>query len=175
LLQAVPRRVRWFNPPVAAIDEVLPAYDVHEVHSVALAVAPERAVAAALATPVAGDPLVRVLFRLRGLRTTGTISDFVAWMRFEELARGEGEVVFGASGTPWRPGGGIGSFAEPAPGTVRMAFDLRADGRRITTETRVSATDDAARRAFARYWRVVGPFSALIRRRWLARIAREVR
>jgi hypothetical protein len=160
---------------VAAIDGVLPAYDVHEVHATELALEPERAIAVALATPVAGDPLVRVLFRLRGLRTKGTIGDFVAWMRFEELARGEGEVVFGASGTPWRPGGGIGRFAEPAPGTVRMAFDLRADGRRLTTETRVASVDDAARRAFLRYWRVVGPFSALIRRRWLARIAREAR
>jgi hypothetical protein len=163
------------NPPVAAIDDVLPAYDVHEVHSVALALDPERAVAVALTTPVAADPLVRTLFRLRGLRTRGTIADAFARMRFEQLERREGEVVFGASGTPWRPRGGIASFAEPAPGTVRMAFDLRADGRRLTTETRVAAVDDAARRAFLRYWRVVGPFSALIRRRWLARIAREAR
>jgi hypothetical protein len=160
---------------VAAIDDLLPAYDVHEVHSVALPTAPERAIAAALATPVAPDPFVRALFRLRGLRTTGTIADFVAWMRFEELARRDGEAVFGASGTPWRPGGGIGSFHDAPPGTVRMAFDIRADGRRLTTETRVAATDAAARRAFARYWRLVGPFSALIRRRWLARIAREAR
>jgi hypothetical protein len=27
--------------------------------------------------------------------------------------------------------------------------------------------DDRARRAFRRYWLVVGPFSGLIRRRWL--------
>jgi hypothetical protein len=32
-----------------------------------------------------------------------------------------------------------------------------------------------ARRSFRRYWLVVGPFSALIRRRWLAAIARRAR
>jgi len=36
---------------------------------------------------------------------------------------------------------------------------------------RIQAVDDAARRAFARYWRVVGPFSGVIRRRWLKHIA----
>jgi hypothetical protein len=160
---------------VAAIDDLLPAYDVQEVHSVALALDPERAVAAALATPVAADPLVRALLRVRGLSTGGTIADAFAWMRFEELARREGEIVVGASGTPWRPRGGIRSFHDAAPGTVRIAAGFRADGTTLTTETRVAATDAAARRAFLRYWRIVGPFSALIRRRWLARIAREAR
>ena len=58
-----------------------------------------------------------------------------------------------------------------------MAADFRAKplpgGRsQLTTETRVAATDAASRRSFGRYWRVVGPFSALIRRRWLRSIAR---
>jgi hypothetical protein len=163
------------NRRVAAIDDLLPAYDVHEVHSVALPLDPQRAIAAALATPVAADPLVRTLLRVRGLRTGGTIADALAWMGFQELARAEGEVVFGASGTPWRPRGGIRSFHDAPPGTVRIAADFRADGKTLTTETRVAATDAAARRAFLRYWRVVGPFSALIRRRWLAAIARAAR
>jgi hypothetical protein len=47
------------------------------------------------------------------------------------------------------------------------------DGSLLVTETRVAANDAAARRAFARYWRLVGPFSALIRRRWLRAAARE--
>jgi hypothetical protein len=36
----------------------------------------------------------------------------------------------------------------------------------LSTETRIAAVDEPARRAFRRYWRAVGP-SALIRRRWL--------
>jgi hypothetical protein len=42
-----------------------------------------------------------------------------------------------------------------------------AGGTLLSTETRVSATNSTARRAFRGYWRVVGPFSGLIRRRWL--------
>src|SRR5439155_20660929 len=42
------------------------------------------------------------------------------------------------------------------------------DGTTLATETRVYSADSAARRRFHLYWLVVGPFSALIRRRWLA-------
>jgi hypothetical protein len=43
---------------------------------------------------------------------------------------------------------------------------------RLTTETRVYATDASSRRRFAGYWRVIYPGSALIRRMWL-RAVRE--
>jgi hypothetical protein len=152
---------------VALIDDVLADYDVHEVHSVASA----RSVADALATPVAADSVVRALFRLRGLSTTGSIGDLFVRMRFDELARDESEVVFGVSGTPWRRGGGIRAFAAAGPGTVRVVLNFRSDGSRLSTETRIAAVDATARRAFLRYWRFIGPFSAVIRRRWLRRIA----
>jgi hypothetical protein len=157
---------------MAAIDDLLPHYDVHEVHSIALPLPPAEAIARALATPVAADPIVRVLFRLRGLKGRGTIGDALRAIGLRELARTQGEIVVGAAGTPWRPGGGIVPFASAGPGQVRMVTDFRSDGARLTTETRVEAVDDAARRAFLRYWRVVGPFSAAIRRRWLKQIAR---
>jgi hypothetical protein len=153
---------------MAAIDDVLPRYDAHEVHSIAYG----RSLEEALATPVAGDPFVRLLFRLRGVPTEGTIAALFGRMHFDELARTEHEVVFGAAGTPWRPGGGIRPFADASPGTVRVAANFLIDGPRLSTETRVEAVDDDARRAFLRYWRLVGPFSAMIRRRWLKQIAR---
>jgi hypothetical protein len=152
---------------MTAIDDVLPRYDVHELHSIAYG----RSLVEALATPVASDPRVRLLFRLRGVPAQGTIADLFGRLRFEELARTEDEVVFGAAGTPWRPGGGIRPFAAAAPGTVRVAVNFSIDGPRLSTETRIEAVDDAARRAFLRYWRIVGPFSAVIRRRWLKQIA----
>jgi hypothetical protein len=153
---------------VPLIDEVLPQYDARERHSVASA----RTVEDALALPLASDPVVRVLFRMRGLRTTGTIGDLFRGMTFVELARSETEVVLGAAGTPWRPSGGLVPFAEARPGMVRVAVDFVADGERLSTETRIEAMDERARRAFMRYWRVVGPFSGVIRRRWLRQIAR---
>jgi hypothetical protein len=150
-----------------AIDDVLPRYDAHELHSVASA----RTIDEALASPIAADPFVRLLFRLRRIPVHGTIGELLARMRFEELARTEQELVLGAAGTPWRPGGGLRRFAEAEPGSVRVVVNFIGDGERLSTETRVQAVDDAARRAFLRYWRIVGPFSALIRRRWLKQIA----
>ena len=148
-------RFRPFNGAVALIDDVLPRYDVHEVHSIACA----RTLADALSTPVAADPVVRVLFRLRGLRTGGTIADLLARLRLDEAARDENEVVFAGTAAPWRGG------------TVRIAMNFRREGGKLSTETRVAAVDRQARRVFMRYWRVIGPFSALIRRRWLKQIA----
>jgi hypothetical protein len=158
---------------VALIDDLLPRFDANELHSAALRVEPAAAIALALATPVDADPLVRALFRLRGIKASGSIGAALARLGLEELRTAEGEVVFGASGTPWRRGGGIHAFADAGPGQVQMATDFRADGARLSTETRILAFDPAARRAFLRYWRVVGPFSALIRRRWLAAIAKS--
>ena len=158
-----------------ALDTVLPEFDWHEVHAVTLPCTPERALATVLALPVASDPLVRLLFRLRGLGRGPAIGEAFGRMGFETLARSETEVVSGVAGRPWRRRGGLRPFGDAGPGMVRMAIDFRAEplsgGCRLSTETRISAVDEAARRAFRRYWLVVGPFSALIRRRWLAAAA----
>jgi hypothetical protein len=162
-----------------AIDQVLPAWDANEVHGVELPVPPEQALELALALPLASDPIVRTLLRMRGLGTGGTIGSAFGGMRFEELARTPTELVVGFAGRPWRPRGDVRPFADATPGTVQVAVDLRAEpapgGSRLTTETRIAAVDVAARRAFRRYWLLVGPFSAVIRRRWLAGVARAAR
>jgi hypothetical protein len=54
---------------------------------------------------------------------------------------------------------------------MALAFDLNGDT--LSTETRVQLTDDRSKRAFARYWLVVRPFSGVIRRFWLRAIARR--
>jgi hypothetical protein len=151
---------------VTLLDRVLPRWDAREFHSTPST----RSLEQVLATPVAADPVVRALFRLRGIRTGGTLRE-LAGGRFDVLARDEEEVVLGASGTPWRPTRGLSPFAAAAPGAVQVAVSFRADGAVVSTETRVLAVDEAARRAFLRYWRVVGPFSALVRRRWLRLMA----
>ena len=139
-------------------------WDAHESH----AVASKRTLDEVLATPVASDPVVRVLFKLRGIRTDGTL---LSLGRFQTLGRNEHEIVLGMAGTPWRPRGRMLAFASEDPGIVRVAVDFRADGSVVSTETRIAAVDADARRAFLRYWRVVGPFSALVRRRWLRQMA----
>jgi len=154
-----------------ALDAVLPEWDWHEVHSRIVAVSPEQALAALSSTPIATG-LVAVLFRARGLKPGGTILDGLARIQFAELVRSPTEIVAGACGSPWRIRGQMGSIASPRPKTVLVALDMRAeavgDGRSLlSTETRIKAVDDHARRAFGRYWLVIGPWSALIRRSWL--------
>jgi hypothetical protein len=164
---------------VAELDRWLPEFDVREQHARELSLPPERALELALSCPVAPDPVVRTLLRLRGLRTRGTIAEFFLAQGFAELERTATAFVVGAVSSPWRPRAGLGAFHEPRPGTVRIVADVRAEasgrGCVLSTETRVAAVDEAARRAFRRYWLAIGPFSKLIRRRWLAAVARRAR
>jgi hypothetical protein len=97
------------------------------------------------------------------------------------------EVVFGMAGKPWsnEPPPPIGTpedfRAFNTPGQIRVAFDIRLVEERpgvvrVSTETRTLGNDAAARRVFARYWRVIYPGSAIIRRVWLdAIVARAER
>jgi hypothetical protein len=68
------------------------------------------------------------------------------------------------------------AFAEPGFARAAMNFliePLGAGECRLTTETRVHATDGRARRAFRAYWTFVHPGSAFIRRRWLRALKRR--
>lgn len=163
---------------MGTVDRWLPHYDVHERHSRGLSVEPAHALAALLATPLGYDALTRALLVLRGLGPGGIpIGRFFETLGFSVLEQTETLLVVGASGRPWRPRGELGAFDRDRPGTVRIATDFRAEpaagGSLLSTETRVAAVDEAARRAFRRYWLLVGPSSALIRRRWLAAAARR--
>jgi hypothetical protein len=148
---------------VPLLDEFLPEYEIHERHEVELPLAPERALEAALASPVVPDRIVGLLFRFRGLRTAaGSLEEFACTAPFHELGRTETEFVAGLE-----------------PRALRIAFDFRAEphaqGSLLSTETRVHALTPRALRLFRLYWLAVGPFSALIRRRWLKAIAAQAR
>lgn len=65
-----------------------------------------------------------------------------------------------------------------APGHARAAMsfhieDLGNGWSHLSTETRVFATDAAARRRFAAYWRHIYPGSSLIRYMWLRAVQRR--
>jgi hypothetical protein len=161
------------------LDEFLPAYDVGERHERLVNASPVDALAAALASPVAPGGLVRTLFRLRGLPGGGTVYGAMRAMGFSELVREPHCVVVGAAGRPWVPRGGLVAFDKAGSGQVRMLLEVSAtpvgDRALLYTETRVAAMDDRSRRAFRRYWLAVGPFSGVIRRRWLAAAERMLR
>ncbi len=151
------------------LDAALPRWHHRERHSVAVAATPERAIAAFQAVGLAELPLVRTLFRLRGLRgsSTGSIFDSMTRGGFSRF----GDDVLVLVGKPWqplgsrRPDANFATFAEP--GYAKLAMDVTAADGRLSTETRIFLTDVRARRRFRVYWLVVRPFSGLIRRRWL--------
>jgi hypothetical protein len=163
---------------VRPLDDWLPDFDAREYHERVVAAPPETAFAAALGVPVATDRLVATLFRVRGLPRGGTMEGMLRGLGFEELARTPTSLVLGAAGRPWSPRTPPTRWASAGSGHVRMALALWADGAdgraRLATETRVAAVDASARRAFRRYWLAVGPFSALVRRRWLVAAERAL-
>ncbi len=71
------------------------------------------------------------------------------------------------------------TFKTPLPpgfALAAMNFLVTPDGPNasiVSTETRVFANSASARRRFARYWRVIYPGSALIRRMWLRAVQRR--
>ena len=140
---------------------------------------PEDAVAAALGIPVAPDALVRALFRVRGLPGGGSVQGALRAIGLRPLHEEPTCVVFGAAGRPWSPRSKLVAFESAGPGQVRMALEISArpedDGSTLATETRVAALDPRSRRSFGAYWLAVGPFSALVRRRWLAAVERALR
>lgn len=161
------------------IDDWLPRFDVGERHEIDLAVSPEQALQRALAAPAAPDALVRTLFRLRSIRPDGSIRDFVTANRFIVLEHSPTAFVVGLIvPRPRLPRADPAAWRQTlAPRTLRIAMDFRAEplpqGSRLTTETRVAATDGRTLFVFQVYWLLVGPFSKLIRRRWLRAIARR--
>ncbi len=169
------------------IDEWLPEFDLDERHDVALPVPPERALELALGAPVAADRIVATLIAARGMVARGeTIERFFLAHRFVVLAQTPTEWVAGSVGAVWRPRGGLVQLRDAeawreaaVPGTIKAAIDFRAEsipgGSRLSTETRVAVADERARRAFRVYWLAIGPFSALIRRRWLRAIQSAAR
>jgi hypothetical protein len=66
------------------------------------------------------------------------------------------------------------------PGFALAAMNFRitpigSDRSLVSTETRVFANSDDARRQFAPYWRIIYPGSAIIRRMWLRAIAQRAK
>jgi hypothetical protein len=128
------------------LDEVLPRWHHRERHSLAAPIP----LAAARAVTLEEVPVVRLLFRLRGVPLRATVLDSVLALGFEVAAESEDELVVAYS-PPWG----------------RLAMNLRADAGSLSTETRVLLASHRARIAFLPYWIVVRPFSGLIRRLWL--------
>jgi hypothetical protein len=179
------------------LDEFLAEYDVNEVHSTRVAAPPERVLAAVRELSPREVPLVVVLMALRTLPAVLLRRSPFRWRRglntplldqftrsgFVVLAERPDELVVGVVGRFWTVNGdverisadGFGAFGAPGFAKAVMNFHARAvdGGTVLTTETRIKGTDPEARRRFRRYWRVVMPGSAAIRRAWLRAVRKR--
>ena len=182
------------------LDEFLPEFDARASHSLRILARPDRVYASLRTANFDHWGLMRVLFGLRALpalllapqaawhrlwagrRRQRITLEQVLERGFTVLGERPGEeLVLGAVGRFWRPRGELWAtspqqFRQPSPpGTAKAAwnFAVAADSQeraQVTTETRVLCADPQTRRWFLAYWRVVGPFSGLIRREMLAAI-----
>jgi len=149
--------------------DALPQFHHREQHSISVDAPAERALAAARETPLDDLPVVRALFRLRGLRAAphGPLWEAMGAEGFQL----DGEDTLVAVGKPWWFRGGMRVVRDFAafdePGYAKMAVDLRYDDGKLVTETRVLLTSAEARRAFRAYWLLIRAFSGLTRRSWL--------
>ena len=183
-----PSHVMRSAAPHQRLDDFLPAYQFVEYHEARVR-APHAAVEAALRQVSLADmPVAVALMRIRGAasgRFRGSPPDTRPLLE-TMLQPGSGflaldlanpsELVLGMVGFVHEPKPPLTTpeqfLAFTSPGGLRVAFNLRVvdEGHgvlRVSTETRSLANDEAARRAFARYWRIIYPGSSIIRRVWL--------
>jgi len=165
------------------IDQLLPRYDIRARYQIDIDAPVERAYSVARHLDMRDSILVRWLYRLRGLPGSGLTLDGMLKWGFVLLAdEPSQEIVFGLVGRFWTPSPQIQPIQPDAfvafnrPGFAKavgnMAFVPLSDGRgvRVTTETRVQCLCDSSRRSFRLYWRIIGPFSGLIRKEWLRQV-----
>ena len=161
------------------LDVWLPEFDVSKRHAVQIAAPLGRVYQEILRYDFGGSIVTTLLMGLRGYgfrrKRTGasegsTLSERLERFAFTLLEEKPGEeLVFGLVGKFWRPDGGLrrvsredfAAFREP--GFAKAAWNLRVEDSELSTETRVLCLGEDARRKFLLYWKLVEPFSGLIR------------
>ena len=182
------------------LDELMPEYDVREVHELWVPAKPETAYEAVRAVTAKEVRLFGPLMGLRAVparlggrpRSLNAGVPLLAQLLragFVDLGADPGsEIVVGAVGRFWSPSGNLPvrtirtreeftDFARPDYSKAAMNFSIepQGDGSLVRTETRIIGTDAEATRKFRRYWWLIGWASAAIRRSWLRAIRRRCR
>lgn len=196
LAWTLPAREVEIAAPRTRLDQFAPRYQFHEVHSIRV-LAPKDRVYRAIQQVTAGEILFfQTLIWIRRFGRPGPESLLNAPERMPLLAvatqttflslaeEPPREIVVGTlvmvpagrrSRKPLTPQE-FKTIREAGFALATMNFlveDAGPGASTVTTETRVYATDSSARRRFARYWRVIYPGSALIRRMWLRALKRR--
>lgn len=178
------------------LDEILPRYHFSEHHERHIAATPAQVWRALHEVTASDIRFFRTLTAIRRLGRPGPedilnapahrpILDVALSTSFVRLAsETHREIVVGT--TVIAPGGAAAPRTPDefrtltALGFAVAAMNFRVESRPgggslLTTDTRVFATDPRTRDRFARYWSLIYPGSALIRRQWLAAVDRRSR
>lgn len=179
----------------SALDRVAPSYQFREFHSTTVRATSERAYRAIKEVTASEILFFRELTWLRRFGRPGPESilsaperrpllDVATQTSFITLADSAREIVVGtvvirpphAGAAPLNADEftALAARGGYALATMNFAVTPRADDRcDVSTETRVYATDEAARRRFAAYWWLINLGSAFIRVMWLRAIKRR--
>ncbi len=192
--------MRTVAAPVTRLDEFLPNYHISEIHATQIHGSPAHVFAALKSVTAEEVFLFRTLMAIRALparllretrpRLTGGAPLLDQFLRGGFLLLAEvpdRELVIGSIGQFWKlwdganpsvtTGDEFRAFGLPgfAKAVVNFLVTGNADGSvRLSTETRVYASDPVALRRFRAYWRLIYPGSAFIRRMWLKAVKRRV-
>jgi hypothetical protein len=176
------------------LDDILPRYQFYEHHERHIDATPAQVWRALHEVKASDIRFFRTLTTIRRLGRSGPedilnapehlpILDVALGTGFVRLANEpERELVIGTTviaprdaAVP-RTADEFRTLTHRGFGVAAMNFRIEPDARGgslLTTDTRVFATDPASRRRFARYWSVIYPGSALIRREWLRAVAKR--
>lgn len=177
------------------LDDFVPAYHFHELHSIRIEAPADRVFRAAKDVTAGEIRFFRLLTWIRSPRLRGGKETILAAPQDKPILpvalrsgflllaeEADRELVFGGlmgrrrAGIPHPSPDDFAAFDRPGYSKVAMNFLVEPESAglcRLTTETRVFSLDPGARRRFAAYWRVIYPGSALIRRMWLEAIRRR--
>jgi hypothetical protein len=176
------------------LDEFIPVWQFNERHTIRVAASPERVFDAVRLVRANEISLFNTLTWIRrgGRAAPESILNAGDSAPLLDVATRNG-FIYLANDVPHElvvgtvvvaPPGQRGSltpqtFTTPLPSGFALAamnFVVTPDGPNasiVSTETRVFANSGGSRRRFARYWRVIYPGSAIIRRMWLRAIQRR--
>jgi hypothetical protein len=168
-----------FRSDVPFVDELLPDFDMESCHQIHVAAPAETVYATARRLDMSSSWIIRFLFRLRGMSRSALNAEGLSRIRFKPLLEDPPRgFVLGLVGQFWTASGQLLDF-EPSefrelnrPGFAKAiwSFDVTSESPAATnlrTVTRVLCADPTSRQSFRRYWRVIGPFSSVIRARML--------
>lgn len=166
------------------IDLFMPNYDFSETHDIKIRAKAVRVFRVLNEVDLCESPVIRWLFRFRGLPSEKMTLREMRRLRFETLGETKNqELLLGLAGRFWTLTGNLrkinaSNFREfDEKGFAKAVWDFSLDESegetRLITETRIQCTDAESRRSFGFYWTFIQPFSGLIRKEMLKIVKRK--